>query len=127
MSSNYCHLSGCDCKTEKGDLFCSEYCKQAALHAPERDYCQCGHGSCVSPIPLDQALFQYQLNDAIFVSPGQVTIQCTTFEQLAYQLDLLSKVVREQPEDLRRKIEPAPTRRPAASQSQPPLASAKTA
>lgn len=123
----YCHLSGCDCKTENGEEYCSDYCRQAALHAPERDYCQCGHGSCASPIPMDRALFQYQLSDAIFLSPGQVTIQCHTVEQLYEQVELLAKALRERSDDLRKRVETATPRRPAKSEMHSPIASAKSA
>ncbi len=102
----YCKLSGCDCKTEDGKEYCSDYCKQAARHAPERDYCQCGHANCASPIPIERALFQYQLSDAIFLSPGQVTIQCTTVEQLYQQIELLAKALHERSDELWKRVEP---------------------
>jgi hypothetical protein len=123
----YCNLSGCDCKTENGDEYCSDYCRQAARHAPERDYCQCGHGSCASPIPLERALFQYQLSEAIFLSPGQVTIHCTTVEQLCQQVEFLAKALLERSDELRKRVEPGPLRRPVKSEIQAPMATAKSA
>jgi len=125
--NHYCSLSGCDCKTENGEDYCSDYCKQAARHAPERDYCQCGHANCASPIPIERALFQYQISDAIFLSPGQVTIQCTTVEQLYLQVELLAKTLRERSDDLWKRVEPSLARRPVKSEFQTSLASAKTA
>jgi len=125
--NQFCSLSGCDCKTQKGEEYCSDYCKQAARHAPERDYCQCGHANCASAIPMERSLFQYQLSDAIFLSPGQVTIQCTSVEQLYQQVDLLAKTLRERTDDLWKRVEPALQRRPVKSEFQTSLASAKTA
>ena len=123
----YCTLSGCDCKTENGQEYCSEYCKQAARHAPERDYCQCGHAGCVSQIPMDRTLFQFQLSDAVFLGPGQVTIQCTSAEQLYREVESLAKALREHSDDLWKRVEPATPRRPAASEIHRPFTSAKTA
>jgi hypothetical protein len=124
----YCSLSGCDCKTQNGQEYCSEYCKQAARHAPERDYCQCGHAGCASQIPFDGTLFEYQLNEAVFLAPGQVTIQCTSAEQLCQDVELLAKALRERSDDLWKRVEPPTTpRRPVASEMQRPLMSAKTA
>src|SRR4051812_45145692 len=125
--NQYCSLSGCDCKTEHGEEYCSDYCKQAARHAPERDYCQCGHASCASPIPMERSLFQYQLSDSIFLSPGHVTIQCGTVEQLYQQVEILSKALRERSDDVRIRVEPAPPKRPVRSEIQTSIASAKTA
>ena len=123
----YCNLSGCDCKTENGEEYCSDYCRQAARHAPERDYCQCGHASCASPIPMDRGLFQYQLSEAIFLSPGQVTIQCSTVEQLYQQVELLAKALRERSDDLRKRVEGGTPRRSPKTEIPMPIASAKTA
>lgn len=125
--NQYCSLSGCDCKTPNGEEYCSEYCKQAARHAPERDYCQCGHANCASPVPMERALFQFQLSDAIFLAPGQVTIQCTSVEQLFQQVELLAKTLRERSEDLWKRVEPGLSRRPVRSEFQTPIASAKSA
>jgi len=123
----YCNLSGCDCKTENGQEYCSEYCKQAARHAPERDYCQCGHAGCASQIPMERTLFQFQLSDAVFLGPGQVTIQCTSAEQLYREVESLAKALREHSDDLWKRVEPATPRRPAASEIHRPFTSAKTA
>jgi len=124
----YCNLSGCDCKAREGDEYCSEYCKQAARHAPERDYCQCGHAGCASPVPMERGLFQFQLSDAIYLSPGQVTIQCTTVEHLSQQIELLARALRECSDDLWKRVEPsAIPRRSAQSEVNTSLASAKTA
>lgn len=123
----YCSLSGCDCKTQNGQEYCSEYCKQAARHAPERDYCQCGHTGCASQIPLGGTLFDYQLSDTVFLAPGQVTIHCTSAEQLCHDLELLAKALRERLDDLWKRVEPATPRRPMGSEIQRPLMSAKTA
>jgi hypothetical protein len=123
----YCSLSGCDCKTENDAEYCSEYCKQAARHAPERDYCQCGHGSCVSQVPFDQGVFQYQLSEAIFLTPGQVTIHCTTIDQLYQQVEFLAKSLREHSDDLWKRVAPAPMKRPAGSETQRFMTAAKTA
>jgi hypothetical protein len=123
----YCSLSGCDCKTENGEEYCSDYCKQAARHAPERDYCQCGHANCASPIPMERVLFRYQLTEAIFLSPGEVTIHCTSAEQLYQQVELLAKALQEHSDDLWKRVEPAAVRRPAQSEVFAPFASAKSA
>lgn len=123
----YCNLSGCDCKTKNGEEYCSEYCKQAARHAPERDYCQCGHAGCASQIPMDGTLFEYQLSEAVFLAPGEVTIHCTSAEQLYHEVELLAKALRERSDDLWKRVEPATPKRPVASEIQRPLMSAKSA
>jgi len=125
--NRFCSLSGCDCKTENGEEYCSEYCKQAARHAPERDYCQCGHGSCASQVPIDQSLFQYQFSDTIFLTPGQVTIHCTNIDQLFQQVEFLAKALREHSDDLWKRVAPVPLKRPLGSEYQTPMAAAKTA
>jgi len=76
---------------------------------------------------MERSLFQYQLSDAIFLSPGQVTIQCTSVEQLYQQVELLAKTLRERADDLWKRVEPALQRRPVKSEFQTSLASAKTA
>jgi hypothetical protein len=119
-----CHLSGCSCKTEDGKEYCSDYCRDAARHAPERDYCQCGHAGCVVPANLG---LDAQLTQAISLSPGQVTIHCSTVDQLAEQLRVLAKALVDHSEDVRMRVEPLATRRPIVPESRPLAASAHTA
>jgi hypothetical protein len=76
---------------------------------------------------MERTLFQYQLSDAIFLSPGQVTIQCTSVEQLYLQVELLAKALRERSDELRKRVEPGPPRRPVKSEIQAPIATAKSA
>ncbi len=71
-----------------------------------RDYCQCGHANCASPIPMERVLFRYQLTEAIFLSPGEVTIHCTSAEQLYQQVELLAKALQEHSDDLWKRVEP---------------------
>jgi hypothetical protein len=119
-----CNLSGCSCKTERGEEYCSDYCKGAARHAPERDYCQCGHAGCAFPAT---AGLDAQLTDAISLSPGQVTIQCSSLEHLSEQLRVLSKAVADHSEDMRMRVEPLAARRPAIQEVRASAASAHTA
>jgi hypothetical protein len=77
---------------------------------------------------MERGLFQFQLSDAIYLSPGQVTIQCTTVEHLSQQVELLANALRECSDDLWRRLEPsAIPRRSAQSEVNTSLASAKTA
>jgi len=76
---------------------------------------------------MERTLFQFQLSDAIFLSPGQVTIQCTSAEQLFQQVELLAKTLRERSEDVWKRLEPTLPRRPVRSDFQTSLASAKSA
>jgi hypothetical protein len=76
---------------------------------------------------MERSLFQYQLSDSIFLSPGHVTIQCGTVEQLYQQVEILSKALRERSDDVRKRVELATPKRPARSEIQTPIASAKTA
>jgi hypothetical protein len=108
-----CVLPGCHCQTDGLETYCSEYCRQAASHAPERDYCQCGHSTCALPSSSD-ASADVNLTEAIRFDPGRVTIQCSSLEQLSEQLRLLSAALVQHSEELRIKVEGTPARRPAA-------------
>jgi len=77
---------------------------------------------------MERGLFQLQLSDAIYLSPGQVTIQCTTVEHLSQQVELLAKALRDCSDDLWKRVEPAAVpRRSAQSEVATSLVSAKTA
>jgi hypothetical protein len=39
----YCNYGPCRCLVQSKDVYCSEYCRQAAAQGVERDYCQCEH------------------------------------------------------------------------------------
>jgi hypothetical protein len=108
-------------------MYCSDYCRQAASHAPERDYCQCGHGTCATGSPLGDTVADADLTEAICFGPGQVTIQCSSVEQLSEQLRRLSAVLLEHSEELRQKLEGSPARRPAGVETRAFSASVRQA
>ncbi|MFL6414444.1 MAG: hypothetical protein ACJ74Y_02100 [Bryobacteraceae bacterium] len=78
-------------------------------------------------MPIDQSLFQYQFSDTIFLTPGQVTIQCTNIDQLYQQLEFLAKALREHSDDLWKRVAPVAAKRPPGSEFQTQMAAAKTA
>ena len=43
-----CALSVCTCLAAGPDAYCSDYCRGAATHGVERDFCQCAHAGCDS-------------------------------------------------------------------------------
>ena len=42
-----CALTVCTCVARVTDTYCSDYCREAAAHSTERDFCQCAHAGCV--------------------------------------------------------------------------------
>ena len=122
-----CVLPGCDCQTDGHEPYCSDYCRQAASHAPERDYCQCGHGTCALTAWSYDTPGNMPATEAIHFRPGQVTIQCSSLEQLSEQLRLLVKALAEHSEELRGKVEGNPARRPAAMETRSLSATARQA
>jgi hypothetical protein len=48
MRTQYkCALTVCACLTKAAGAYCCDYCKEAATHATERNFCQCSHAGCV--------------------------------------------------------------------------------
>jgi hypothetical protein len=43
-----CALTVCTCLAVTPDVYCSDYCQEAATHGIERDFCQCAHAGCIS-------------------------------------------------------------------------------
>lgn len=43
-----CGYGPCQCEVQLKDLYCSDYCRQAAAQGVERDYCQCNHERALS-------------------------------------------------------------------------------
>lgn len=121
--AHICVLPGCGCLADGDETFCSEYCRQAASHAPERDYCQCGHSGCSLGCSGHGAM-SVHATPAIRFDPGQVTIQYSSLEQLSEQLRLLAAALLEHSD-----IPTAggPARRPAASETRSPSAKARHA
>src|SRR3954454_24441701 len=39
----HCNYGPCQCAVQNNELYCGEYCRQAAALGIERDYCQCEH------------------------------------------------------------------------------------
>jgi hypothetical protein len=51
QSREPCHREGCACTVPKGEQYCSDQCRKAALNASAqsdgRTGCACGHDDCV--------------------------------------------------------------------------------
>lgn len=45
-----CRYVPCRCRVGVDNAYCSEYCKQAADHGTEREYCQCEHALCSASV-----------------------------------------------------------------------------
>jgi hypothetical protein len=44
----HCNYGPCQCVVQTNELYCSEYCQQAAAQGIERDYCQCEHENALN-------------------------------------------------------------------------------
>ncbi len=48
----HCNYGPCQCVVQPNQLYCSEYCQQAAAQGIERDYCQCEHEGALTRAEL---------------------------------------------------------------------------
>lgn len=106
-----CQLAVCACRTSAGQLYCSEYCQQAAAQAIPRDFCQCPHAGCehLKAQPVTESA--QSLPALISGAPGQVTIQYASAADLQQQLQGLLQVLAQQSEVLLAQSEDVPRRR----------------
>ena len=122
-----CALEVCTCQARIEDGYCSDYCKQAASHEIERDFCQCSHQHCEQAIGKFQTSAYARLPESVCVAAGRVTIDCSGVEDLLDQLLLLTKALNGDRESFREKIESPPGRRFVGSEPLPLLAKAESA
>ncbi len=59
-----CGNSTCLCDLPEGQLYCSEYCAEAATHGIERNYCQCEHECAASQLAVASAFSYAELPEA---------------------------------------------------------------
>ena len=122
-----CALAMCTCQARADDSYCSDYCRQAASHEIEKDFCQCSHQHCEQAVDRFQTLSTAQLPESVSVAAGRVTIDCSGVDDLLEQLLLLTQAINSDRERLREQIEGPAFRRLIGSEPLPLLAKAKSA
>ena len=84
-----CALAACTCVARAGDSYCSDYCRQAASHGTEKDFCQCAHESCAQ-MSRSARTGRVELPDSIQVMRDRVVIEYRSSEDLREQIVLLA-------------------------------------
>ncbi len=119
-----CALAVCSCKAEAGDDYCSDDCQQAAEQGTEREFCQCGHSTCMTRAGKSNRNLVPKIPDSIRLASGRVILECRSTEQLREQLLLLLTVLDQNPAALSTVQEAAIPRKPALPEA---IATAVTA
>ncbi len=122
-----CQLSVCNCRSETGNQYCSDYCEQAASQGIEKEFCQCAHGNCSRSAVKSNAQDAVGLPDSICFAPGRVTIEFDSMQHLTDQLMLLANAVSDDNGAREAGVDLSLRRRSAVSEGFPAAASAKSA